>query len=101
MSAGRPTGRPKTGGRRKGVPNRTTAEIRAAAQKHGSEMITELVRLATNATSEQARVAAIKEVLDRGYGKTAQPLTGEGGEGPVRQILRIERVIVDPANSDG
>jgi hypothetical protein len=32
----------------------------------------ELARLAIKAKSETARVAAIRELLDRGYGKTAQ-----------------------------
>ena len=36
------------------------------------------------AQSEQAQIAACKEILDRGYGKAAQPLTGEGGEGPIQ-----------------
>lgn len=35
------------------------------------------------AESEAAQIAATKELLDRGYGKAAQPQTGEGGEGPV------------------
>jgi hypothetical protein len=32
----------------------------------------ELARLAKNAQSEQARVTAIKEILDRAYGKSKQ-----------------------------
>jgi hypothetical protein len=33
-------------------------------------------RLATKAESEAARVAAIKELLDRGYGRAVQPIEG-------------------------
>lgn len=73
----------KLAGSRKGVPNKATAEIKGLAQKHAPEAIKELARLAKAAESEAARVAAIKELLDRGYGKAAQPHTGEGGEGPV------------------
>jgi hypothetical protein len=32
----------------------------------------ELVRLATKAQSEQARIAAIREILDRGYGRPGE-----------------------------
>lgn len=73
----------KTGGRQAGTPNKATAEVKALAQKHAPAALKELARLATKAESEAARVAAIKELLDRGYGKAAQPHTGEGGEGPV------------------
>ena len=95
MSAGRPAGLPKTGGRRKGVPNRATAEIRALAQQNATKAMVELVRLATRAKSEQTRVAAIREILDRGYGKATQPITaGEGAEGSLK-IQFVKRIIVD------
>jgi hypothetical protein len=99
MPAGRPAGLPKTGGRRKGVPNKATAEIRALAQQNASAAMAELVRLATKAKSEQTRVAAIKEILDRAYGKATQPIANdEGGEGSLK-VQFIKRVIVDPTNS--
>lgn len=40
-----------------------------------------------------ARVQAASVLLDRGWGKPTQPLSGDD-EAPL--ILRIERVIVDP-----
>lgn len=81
-------------GRKPGVPNKATAEIKALAQQHGPAAIMKLAVLGglvedpetgvrTPATSEQAQVAAIRDLLDRAYGKAAQPQTGEGGEGPV------------------
>lgn len=69
MAAGR-----KTGGRRKGAPNKATADIRALAQVHAEKAMVELARLATEAESEAARVAAIKELFDRGFGKPKQSL---------------------------
>lgn len=39
------------------------------------------------AESEASRVAAIKEILDRGYGKAPQPMTGEDGEGPMQLVV--------------
>jgi monomeric isocitrate dehydrogenase len=86
----------KTGGRLKGTPNKATADIRALCQAHADDVIAELARLATKAESEAARVAAIKELLDRGYGKPKQPLSNDE-EGELRLVHRIERVIVDPA----
>ena len=93
---GKPKGSPRTpgSGRQAGTPNKATAEVKALAQAHAPAAIAELARLATGAESEAARVAAIKELLDRGYGKSAQPVTGEGGEGPV-QFQKVEMVIVD------
>jgi hypothetical protein len=68
--------RPNSGGRRpgsgrkKGTPNKVTVEIKELAQKYGPEAIAKLARLATKAES----VAAIKELLDRGYGRAVQPI---------------------------
>ena len=68
-------GGPKTGGRVAGTPNKSTAEIRELAGQYGPAALAELARLATNADSEQARVSACKELLDRAYGKSTQILT--------------------------
>jgi hypothetical protein len=46
-----------------------------------------------------ARVSAANAILDRGWGKAAQAI--ENGEGALELIHRIERVIVEPENSDG
>lgn len=77
----------KTGGRVAGTPNKATAEIKAIAQKHGPAAIKEAVRIMTKSESDQARMAAIKELLDRGYGKAAQPVGGGDGTEPVRHLF--------------
>src|SRR5215470_1879744 len=64
--SGNPGGRP-----------RVIAELRALARAHAPDAIKELARLAIKAKSESARVAAIRELLDRGYGKVAQMLAAE------------------------
>ena len=74
----RPKGLPRTGGRQKGTPNKATADIKALAQVHAPQALEELARLASEATSEQARVAAIKEILDRAYGKSKQSVELDG-----------------------
>jgi hypothetical protein len=43
----------------------------------------ELARLAREAQSEQTRVAAIKEILDRAYGRPTPPIDGDGQGGPM------------------
>jgi hypothetical protein len=79
-------GHPRFGGRKPGVPNKVTAEVRDLARVHGPSVLEELARLALESESDQARVAAAKEILDRAYGKCAQPISGDEG-GPT--ILRV------------
>jgi hypothetical protein len=73
----------KTGGRKAGIPNKATAEIRELARADGPAVFKELVRLAFKSKSEQTRVAAIKEILDRAYGRPTQPIDGDGQGGAV------------------
>lgn len=77
----------KTGGRTAGTPNKATADVKALAAKHGPDAIKELARLAKSAESEPARVAAIKELLDRAYGKSAQPVGGGDGTEPIKHLF--------------
>ena len=81
MAAGR-----KTDGRKKGTPNKATADIKALAQVYTNEAVEELAVIMRGSDSEAARVAAIKELLDRGHGKVPQAVTGEGG-GPIAMAI--------------
>ena len=65
MAKGTKTG----GGSRAGKPNKATADVKALAGKYSEAAMVELARLSVGAESEQARVSAIKEILDRAYGK--------------------------------
>ena len=58
-------------------------------------MIAELGRLALQAESETARVSAIKELLDRGYGKAPQAITRDP-ESPGQVLTEIRMIVVDP-----
>jgi hypothetical protein len=80
----------KTGGRKKGTPNKATAEIKALAQLHAEAAMKELARLATGAESEAARVAAIKELFDRGFGKATQHVEAD----VMARFTEIRRKIV-------
>lgn len=78
---GRPKGLPRTGGRQKGTPNKATADVRTLAQQYGPKAIQCLAEVMEDKEQPAAaRVAASKEILDRAYGKSPQPVTdGDGG----------------------
>lgn len=73
-------------GRPKGVPNKASGEVRRLAQKYGPDAILGLAivsglakpvkRLADikPASSDTAQVSAMDKLLDRAYGKAAQPM---------------------------
>ena len=63
-----------SGERQAGTLNKATADVKMLAQVYAPEAMEELARLATEATSESARVAAIKEILDRSYGRAWQAM---------------------------
>ncbi len=81
----------KTGGRRKGSRNKATAEVKAAFQLHGDELVDALLAL-TKSDDERVRLPAILACLDRGWGRPAQ-----GVEiGVEVAITEITRTIVEP-----
>lgn len=62
--SGNPGGRPKE-----------TAEIKAAARLHGKKAIEKLAAL-LDSPDDRTVIAASQALLDRGYGKPAQAITG-------------------------
>ena len=56
----------KTGGRRKGTVNKSTAELRGAAQQYTMQALEVLAHVAQHGESESARVSAACALLDRG-----------------------------------
>ena len=76
--------------------SKAAAEIKALAKKHSKAAIKVLAAIMNQADGPAtARVSAAQALLDRGWGKAAQPVAGEDGGLPV--LAKIERVIVDPA----
>ncbi|MEO8896012.1 MAG: hypothetical protein ABI450_09040 [Rhizomicrobium sp.] len=71
------------------------ADVRKAAQSLGKRTIGILWSIASTADSDNARIAACKEILDRGYGKESRAAITESEHAVIR---RIERIIVDPKN---
>lgn len=75
-------GGPRPGsGRKKGSPNKVTAEVRSIAQQYGEQAIKMLAEMMLAGDSESARIAAAKEILDRAYGKASQVIEGPGEHG--------------------
>ena len=75
--------------------DKAAGEIRKAAQSYGKRAMAILWAIASTADSDNARIAACKEILDRGYGKESRMPPSETEKAVIR---RIERIIVDPQN---
>ncbi len=69
-------GDPKTGGRKKGTPNKHTADIKALLREHGEMFVRELVKLCTHKDAN-VRHKALKLAFDRGYGQAVQHIEAE------------------------
>ena len=69
-----PEAAPENTGAQPSVP--APAAIRLFAEQHGREVIEILLDAAINGEPDAARVAACKELLDRGFGKVPQPVEG-------------------------
>jgi len=78
------------------VKSKAVAGVRALARRHSKAAVKTLAAIMNNEEGPAtARVSAAQALLDRGWGKAAQPLAGEEGGLPI--LTRIERVIVDPS----
>jgi hypothetical protein len=64
----------KTGGRKKGTLNKVTADVREVAQRYTLEALEALVGVLRDSDSPAAKVAAAREILDRGHGKAPQAI---------------------------
>jgi hypothetical protein len=64
-------------------------DIRSLARTHCAAGIRALAGFAHGGDVPiKHRIVAIGMLLDRGYGRPAQPMTGEGGEGNIEVIIR-------------
>lgn len=76
---------------------KTPTEIRSLARSHTEAAINCLAGIMNkDSAPEAARVAAANSLLDRGWGKATQPISGSEDDEPIKLLHRIERVIVDP-----
>ena len=75
--SGNPGGRPKA-----------VAALRDLVQARGDDLIGKLMDLAfADETEPRVRIEAIKVLLDRGYGRPPQPITGEDEDGGPRRLV--------------
>jgi hypothetical protein len=94
----------RRGGRAKGTPNKPNPDAEAMkeiARSYGPQAVRELAKLAGisgdaagKAESEQARIAALNGILDRGYGKPSQSIGGDP-DNPIKLGGKFELVFVD------
>lgn len=87
----------RRGGRKAGTLNKATADVKIAASQYTEAAVAELARIMRESESDAARVSAIKEILDRGHGKSAQAVNVSGSLGLA--IRKIELVGVRPSDN--
>ena len=80
-------------GRKPGIPNKASGEIKALAREYGPKAIARLAQLSglldktPGADNHATQVAAIRELLDRGYGKAMQPTDITSNGDTVRYVI--------------
>ncbi len=79
----------KTGGRTAGTSNKATAEVKAVAEKYTEEAVGILAKIMRASESDAARVSAVKEILDRGHGKSRQPIDANVNGNLTIQIVKF------------
>lgn len=79
---GNPGGRPK-------LPE-DVKHVRELARQYTEDAISALVGVIKKSSSDAARVSAANVLLDRGWGKPEQPLTGMDG-GPIEIATKDQR----------
>jgi hypothetical protein len=74
--------------------NKATTDVRELAVQFGPAAITELARLATKAVNEQTRITAIRELLDRAYGRPPQAVAVTSIEetAPSQEVSDLDRI---------
>ncbi len=90
-----PSGGKRPGaGRPVGSRSKSTADVKLLLDEvvDQRKLALSLVDIALNSESHPARVAAIKELWDRRYGKSTQPISGDESAPPVQMALRVRFV---------
>jgi hypothetical protein len=85
--SGNPSGRPKV-----------VAEVQELARAHTVTALNTLVEIAKSGRTDAARVAAASAILDRGYGKPPQALTGADGKDLIPSTPTINLTLAGPKN---
>jgi hypothetical protein len=78
------------GGRKKGTPNHVTKEVKELARQYTQDAFDALVAVVKTGC-DAAKVAAARELLDRGYGKASQVIAGDP-ENPLVTVNEVRLV---------
>ena len=77
-------------GRKAGIPNKATGEIRDLAKQYTAKALRALVDVLEDSDSDPARVSAANAILDRGWGRPSQTVEHGGlGGGPIKHIVQV------------
>lgn len=88
--------KPGQSGNPGGRPKKDRHIVRDAARAFTQEAVDTLVELMRNGKQEVTRINACVAILDRGWGKPAQAITGgDDDDPPLRMIAKIELVPLD------
>lgn len=79
----------RRGGRQKGTPNKSTADVKALIDANVDmvQVVRGLAQIAIAGDTDAAKVAASKELLDRRFGKATQPLSGDKDAPPLGILI--------------
>lgn len=80
--------------------SKAPTDIRSLARSHTESAINTLAGISSNGKSEAARVSASIALLERGWGKPAQPVEGTEDGPPIQHIAKIELIGVQSATED-
>lgn len=80
-------GKREGAGRPAGAVNKATDDIKVLARQYTAEALEALVAVVRDSESDAARVSAANALLDRGYGKPSQVLSGDENGGPHRFVI--------------
>jgi len=81
-------GRRPGAGRPPGAPNKLNRPIRELAAQYGPDALGTLIEIMHEGQSEQARIMAAKELLDRGYGKPAHEQVPKKNHRECQSVMR-------------
>lgn len=89
----KPRGRPFEPGNRANPGGRPklpedVKHVREIAREYTLEAVAALASVMSNG-SGPAKVAAANALLDRGWGKAAQPVDGDGEGGPIQHAIKV------------
>lgn len=86
MSTRKPPGKPQ------GAKSRVTLDVKELARDYTEEAVLALAKVMLKSENEAAIVAAAKELLDRGHGKSKQVLDAT----VAATVEKLTRTVVDP-----